>query len=122
MEEDMARTLYFKVEFVTLRQTKPADYENESPKLAIGNVQTSTPKYKLHPDQAGDPGQPYASGFDYAEFKITKARFTKASDAEFRTQSLYDIEAVGGGTREAPYAPPISRPGPPWRAATAATT
>lgn len=81
----MTKKLYYKIGFVQLLQEAPAHL---SEKLYIETIKTEKDRYDLV-QGFGDPGQPRLFDvYDYAEFKIIGATFTKPKDLFETTQYL----------------------------------
>lgn len=79
----MSRTLYYSIQFVSLHQKRPSDLPSPTsirPYLIIGGVETTYSKYGLE-FGFGDPGEnPNRDGYDYPEFRIESATFTRPQD------------------------------------------
>ncbi len=100
----MSKSLFVAVSFVTLLQKKPSDYGptgGNPPHLEINGIQTSKSKYLLHAG-FGDPGEnPQSDNFDFAEFSLGFATFTRPSD--YNALGTYQSERLDGTTATNSY-------------------
>ena len=75
----MSKSLFVAVSFVTLLQKKPSDYGptgGNPPHLEINGIQTF--KSKIYCIWICDPGEnPQSDNFDFAEFSLGFATFTR---------------------------------------------
>jgi len=99
----MSKTLYYRVQFVTLHQKNPGytiGNNQGNPYLTIGEFPTSTRKYGLE-FGFGDPGEnPNYDTYDYSEWAISEASFQKP--LTYGTTDTYTKES-GSGTTESTY-------------------